>query len=147
MATTLEQYYQIKQQISPKIASGTIPMDQLLGYQELLYRIDVLESSMAFVKSAPVTSDLKAMSFHYQVVDALLTCLAQERQFGVPADEKLKKQRTTALNNLQTVINCFRKQFQSFAPTSPEAYRDAITKMINTILPAWLQYRYTYIPF
>ena len=83
----------------------------------------------------------------YKIVDALFTCLLQERQFGIPADEKLKKQRATALGNLQTVITSFRKQFQSFAPTTPEAYRDAISKMVNTVLPAWLQYRFTYIPF
>ena len=62
-------------------------------------------------------------------------------------DDTLKNQRATALSNLQTVINSFRKQFQSFQPTTPEAYRAAIGKMINTILPAWLQYRFTYIPF
>ena len=147
MATTLEQYYQTKQQLDARMAAGKFTTDQLLGYQELLYRISILESCMTFVKTAPVTADLKAMSFHYQVVDALFICLIQERQFGVPADEKMKAQRATALSNLQTVINCFRKQFQSFAPTSPEAYRDAVSKMINTVLPAWLQYRFTYIPF
>lgn len=147
MATTLEQYNQMKQQLSAKIADGTMTGDQLLGYQELLYRISVLESCMNFVKTAPVTNDMKVMSFHYQVVEALFTCLIQERQFGVPANDALKKQRDTALNNLHTVVNSFRKQFQSFKPATPEAYRAAVTKMVNTILPAWLQYRFTYIPF
>ena len=147
MATTLEQYNQMKQQLSAKIADGTMTGDQLLGYQELLYRISVLESCMNFVKTAPVTNDMKVMSFHYQVVEALFTCLIQERQFGVPANDALKKQRDTALSNLQTVVNSFRKQFQSFNPATPEAYRAAVTKMVNTILPAWLQYRFTYIPF
>lgn len=90
---------------------------------------------------------MNVMSFHYKIVDALFTCMLQERQFGIPADEKLKKQRATALGNLQTVITSFRKQFQSFAPTAPESYRDAVSKMVNTVLPAWLQYRFTYIPF
>ena len=147
MATTLEQYNQMKQQLSAKITDGTMTGDQLLGYQELLYRISVLESCMNFVKTAPVTNDMKVMSFHYQVVEALFTCLIQERQFGVPANDALKKQRDTALSNLQTVVNSFRKQFQSFKPTNPESYRAAITKMVNTILPAWLQYRHTFIPF
>ena len=147
MATTLEQYNQMKQQLSVKIADGTMTGDQLLGYQELLYRISVLESCMNFVKTAPVTNDMKVMSFHYQVVEALFTCLIQERQFGVPANDALKKQRDTALSNLQTVVNSFRKQFQSFKPATPEAYRAAVTKMVNTILPTWLQYRFTYIPF
>lgn len=147
MATTLEQYYQTKQKLSAKMTAGQLNTDQILGYQELLYRISVLESCMVFVKTAPVTADLNAMSFHYQAVNSLMTCLLQERQFGIPADEKLKKQRATALSNLQTVIGCMHKQFQSFAPTAPEAYRTAIGKMIQTILPAWMQYRYTYIPF
>ena len=147
MATTLEQYNQMKQQLSAKIADGTMTVDQLLGYQELLYRISVLESCMNFVKTAPVTNDMKVMSYHYQVVEALFTCLVQERQFGIPADDVVRKQRATALENLQTVVNSFRKQFQSFKPAAPEAYRAAVTKMVNTILPAWLQYRFTYIPF
>ena len=147
MATTLEQYNQMKQQLSAKIADGTMTGDQLLGYQELLYRISVLESCMNFVKTAPVTNDMKVMSYHYQVVEALFTCLVQERQFGIPADDVVRKQRATALENLQTVVNSFRKQFQSFKPAAPEAYRAAVTKMVNTILPAWLQYRFTYIPF
>lgn len=116
MATKLEQYYQTKQQLTARIENGSITVDQLLGYQELLYRISVLESCMNFVKTAPVTNDMKAMSFHYQVVEALLTSLTQERLFGIPADEKLRKQRSTALNNLQTVVTSFRKQFQSFKP-------------------------------
>ena len=147
MATTLDQYYQTKQQLLAKMAEGPFVGDQLLGYQELLYRISVLESCMTLVKTAPVGTDLMAMSFHYQVVEALFTCLIQERQFGVPANDALKKQRDTALQNLQTVVNSFRKQFQSFKPATPEAYRAAVTKMVNTILPAWLQYRFTYIPF
>lgn len=147
MATTLEQYNQMKQQLTAKIADGTMTVDQLLGYQELLYRISVLESCMNFVKTAPVTNDMKVMSYHYQVVEVLFTCLVQERQFGIPADDVVRKQRATALENLQTVVNSFRKQFQSFKPAAPEAYRAAVTKMVNTILPAWLQYRFTYIPF
>ena len=128
--TTLDQYYQTKQQLNAKMADGSFTVDKLLGYQELMYRISVLESCMGFVKTAPVSADLNAMCFHYQVVD-----------------EKLKNQRETARGNLETVVGSFRKQFQSFAPTSPEAYRDAVSRMINTVLPAWLQYRYTYIPF
>ena len=147
MATTLEQYYQTKQQLTAKIAEGKFTNDQLLGYQELMYRISVLESCMMFLKTAPISTDTGVLGFHYKVVDALFTCMLQERQFGIPADEKLKKQRATALENFGTVVTSFRKQFQSFAPSTPEAYKANITRMINAVLPAWLQYRYTYIPF
>lgn len=147
MATTLEQYYQTKQQLNAKMAEGKFSNDQLLGYQELMYRISVLESCMMFLKTAPVSTDTSILGFHYKVVDALFTCMLQERQFGLPADEKVKKQRATALENLQLVINSFRRPFQSFAPNTPEVYRETISKMITTVLPVWLQYRYTYIPF
>lgn len=147
MATILDQYYQTKQQVAPQIEAGNLSYEYVLRYQELLYRISILESCMTFCKTAPVTDDLTAMSFHYQVVDALITCMLQERQFGIPADEKLKKQRSSALNNLQVIVNSFRKQFKGFAPTSPQSYKEAISRMINTILNAWLQYRHTYVPF
>lgn len=147
MATTLEQYYQTKQQLNAKMAEGKFSNDQLLGYQELMYRISVLESCMMFLKTAPVSTDTSILGFHYKVVDALFTCMLQERQFGLPADEKVKKQRATALENLHMVINSFRRPFQSFAPNTPEVYRETISKMITTVLPVWLQYRYTYIPF
>ena len=147
MATTLEQYYQTKQQLNAKMAEGKFTNDQLLGYQELIYRISVLESCMMFLKTAPVSTDTSILGFHYKVVDALFTCMLQERQFGLPADEKVKKQRATALENLQLVINSFRRPFQSFAPNTPEVYRETISKMITTVLPVWLLYRYTYIPF
>ena len=90
---------------------------------------------------------MKAMCFHYQVVDTFFTSMLQERQFGMPADEKARKQRATALDNLTTVITSFRKQFHSFQPTTPEAYKENVSRMINTVLPAWLQYRFTYVPF
>lgn len=147
MATILDQYYQKKQQSLPQIEAGNLSYEDVLHYQELLYRISVLESCMAFCKTAPVTKDVTAMSFHYQVVDALIANMVQERQIGIPADEKLKKQRSAALNNLQVIVASFRNQFRGFAPTTPQSYREAVARMINTILNAWLQYRYTYIPF
>ena len=64
MATTLDLYYQNKQQLNARISENKLTMDQLFGYQELLYRISILESCMNFVKTAPVTADVSAMSYH-----------------------------------------------------------------------------------
>ena len=147
MATTLDQYYQTKQKLTARFAEGKGTPDQLLGYQELMYRISVLESCMIFVKTAPVTTDVKTMCSHYELVNFLFTCMLQERKFGLPANDKVQNQRDTALSNLNTVITSFRKQFHNFAPSTPEAYKENVTRMINTVLPAWLQYRFTYVPF
>ena len=145
MATLLEDYNQKKASVFQQVIRGSFPVDQLLQYQELLYRIDVLESCLAFVRTSPNTADHRVVGYHYRILDGFLTCLLHERQLGPLADEKLKKQRETALSNLQTVIFTFRKKFQSFAPTNPEAYRNEIQSMINTILPAWISYRNTYV--
>ena len=44
MATVLEQYNDLKGRISAQIAAGQFPPEQMLQYQEMLYRIDVLET-------------------------------------------------------------------------------------------------------
>lgn len=145
MATLLEEYNQKRASLFEQVIRGSYPVDQLLAYQELLYRIDVLESCLAFVRTAPITPDSRILGYHYRVLDCFLTCILQERQFGPPADEKQHKQRQTAQSNLNTVINTFRKRFQSFAPTNQNAYSNEIQTMINTILPAWISYRNTYV--
>ena len=46
MATVLEQYNDLKGRISAQIAAGQFPPEQMLQYQEMLYRIDVLENCL-----------------------------------------------------------------------------------------------------
>jgi hypothetical protein len=145
MATILEQYTGLKEKISTQIASGNFPYNQMLQYQEMLYRIDVLETCMAFVKTAPVTMDQRVLSTHYQMLDAFLMCMLQERKIGQPGDETVRKQRETAYTNFQTVVNTFRKQFSSFRPGNQDTYRNTIQNMVSTILPAWMSYRNTYV--
>lgn len=145
MATLLEEYNRKKASVFEQIIQGSFPVDQLLQYQELLYRIDVLESCLAFSRTAPTSADHRIVGYHYRILDSFLVCIIQERQLGHLADEKLKKQRETALSNLQTVVSTFRKRFQSFAPTHQDAYLHEVQTMINTILPAWISYRNTYV--
>lgn len=145
MATILEHYLGIREHISPQIASGNFPPEQMLQHQELLYRIDVLETCMAFAKTAPVTMDQRVLSYHYQMLDAFIQALLQERRIGLPGDEKIKSQRECAHTNFNTVVTTFRKQFSSFKPANLDTYRTTIQSMINTILPAWMSYRNTYV--
>lgn len=144
MATILEQYHIYRKQAESQIAAGQFRTEQLLMLQELQYRINVLESCMNFCRTAPVTMDQRELGYHYRIVDAFIMSLLQERRIGVPADDKLRQQRETALHNFQTIAGTFRKGFQSFNPAAPDSYKTSISKMINTILPAWLQFRNTY---
>lgn len=145
MASVLQKYTDMKSRLSTQITAGQLPPEQMLQYQELLYRIDVLESLMAFGKTAPVTMDQRILIYHYQMLDAFIICLLQERRFGQPGDEKVKQQRECAYGNLNSVVTNCRKQFSSFNPVAQDTYRGAVQNMINTILPAWVSYRNTYV--
>ena len=126
MATLLEKYTDLRTGLVEKVMNGVLPLDKVLVYQEILYRIDVLESCQLFVKTAPVTTDTKVLAYHYQMWDVYIYHMLTDHKFG------------------QVVNNC-RKQFSSFKPTTAELYKQSINTLITTVLPAWVQYRETYI--
>lgn len=144
MATILDGYRRIQGELMEQAVAGAMPPQELLQFQELMYRTNILETCMCLCKSAPVTKDIKVLVYHYKIVDAYLMCMMKERLVGEPADEKKKEQRATALGNLQMVIQNFRKRFSSFAPATQEQYKQEITGMINAVLPVWIQYRDCY---
>ena len=96
MATWLNDYKNRKLSLEPLLQRGKMSVQELLVYQELLYRIQILETCQSLCKTAPVSTDMKELLGHYQLVDAVLHCAAKERKFGAPADEKGKAQRKTA---------------------------------------------------
>lgn len=145
MAKILDVYVQKKQASMDKALQGAMNAGEQMVFQELIYRINVLESCMCLCKSAPVGPDLQQMMYHYQIVDAYWQCMMVDHRFGNPANDKIKAQRQTALRNLETIIQDTRAGFSSCAPTSEGAYRTAILKAVNTVLPAWLQFRDTYV--
>lgn len=145
MATILEQYFAKKQELCSQIKAESLPMDSLTIFQELNYRICVLETLKAFCVTAPVTMDTKVMGYHYQVVDAYIKFLGAERKFGPKADEAGQKKRETAAAALERVVQDGRKRFASFNANSQDQYKNCIGSLINTVLPVWLQYRNTYI--
>jgi len=120
--------------------------DQIWRQQELLYRIEVLETCQMFVKTAPNSVALNVLVSHYQMVDGYIQNLVFERRYGYASNEEIKKQRDTAYDSLNLVIESYRKHFGSFAPENDTGrYRKAITDVIQTVLPTWIQYRQTYI--
>ena len=145
MATWLNEYNNLKDEIKKQLGNGTASLEQLMQYQELLYRIEVLGASQAFCQTAPITTDVSVLSSHYQLVDAYIQCLTKERRMGRPADQTLKAKRQTASETFDKVVLDCRKRFSSFAPTDQNQYRKCLSSLINTILPVWLQLRNTYI--
>lgn len=145
MASVLDQYKLRQSAWDAQIGAGQLPLDVLPSVQELNYRIDVIATFQTFCKTAPVTTEGKALSFHYQLVDAYIQLLLGERKFGSRTDEAGMKRRQTAEESVQQVVKTNRKQFSSFKAGAADQYKGALCKLVNTFLPIWLQYRETYI--
>lgn len=145
MATVLENYRNLQNNYRSQIASGNLPLEDNLKMQEVNYRICVLETFESLSKSAPVTTELKVMGYHYQLVDGYVKFVLTERKFGMKTDAEGLKKRETAAVSFEKVVQDGRKRFSSFKPTSGEQYKTAIGSYILTLLPVWMQYRNTYI--
>lgn len=107
----------------------------------------ILETFRSFCRTAPLTTDVKVLGYHYQLVNAYVRFLLNERKFGPKTDEAGQKKRETAYVSLERVVQNGAKQFSSFTASSQDQYKKIISGMINTILPVWIQYRNTYINF
>lgn len=146
MATYLENYVNRKLSLDPLLQAGKMTLQETMVYQELLYRIQVLETCQLLCKTAPVTTDTRELVGHYQLVDAVLFCAGKEHAFGAPVQEKGKAQRKAAGENLAKIVADCRKRFSSFQAKSPEQYRQSVSAMVGTVLVAWVQLRNTYVP-
>lgn len=145
MATLLDQYREKQNRFRSQIAENSLPLEDLLVMQELNYRICVLETFQSFCKSAPITMDTKVMGYHFQMVDAYVRFILNERKFGLKADAEGQKRRETARESLERVVQDGRKLFTSFSAGTQEQYKKSISSFSNAILPVWMQYRNTYV--
>ncbi len=146
MATVLENYYNLRNEVDQRIAKGGAPANAVWWHGEIVYRISVLETCQMFCKTAPVTMEAQILQGHYKMLDAYVQCLALERRYGPNRGPDTQKERDAAQNNLGRVIEDYRKRFSSFAPTAPDSYNREIDRVIKTLLPAWLQFRNTFVP-
>ena len=140
--TLLERYYMARHDFENGSKSAPPPPARLWVYQELLYRIQLLDAMQLIAKAAPLSIDMKQLSPHFQVVNRILENIRTERFLKSPAAETQKQQQAAA-ESLNSVIGEFRKRFSSYAPASAEQYQKDIQRSIATILPAWIQYRNT----
>ena len=145
MANILSEYVARHEDMKLKIAGNELPMESVVQYQELNYRVDVLETCKALTIVAPVTTDTKKMGFHFQLTDKVISALTSEHKFGPTVNDEGKKKREAALSALERVIKDGRKRFCSFNATSEDQYKIAITNFIGAVLNVWVQYRNTYI--
>jgi len=141
--TILERYWKIRLDFTDS-QNETMPVPaQLWNFQELLYRIEVLEVLKQLAAAVPLSDDMKVLTPHYKVVDAYIENLKTDRCYPAAFNEDHKKQRETAHASLCAVIGDYRKRYGKYAPQSPEQYQKDIGRTIGTVLPAWIQYRNT----
>jgi hypothetical protein len=146
MATLLENYYDRTNKFDSNILATIPGLEQVLQQQELFYRISVLEACQMFIKTSPKSADTKDLLWHYRILDAYFQNLIVERRFSDCTNEIMQKLRNTAHGNLLKVIEDYRKRFGSFKPGDDvDCYRKAISRVIQTVIPVWIQYRQTYI--
>ena len=145
MASYLEECANRKISLAPLVKAGKMTFQDTMVYQELLYRIQVLETCKMLCKTAPVTTDTRTLISHYQLVDAVLFCAGKEHAFGAPVQEQGKARRKAAGENLAKIVADCRKRFSSFQAKSPEQYRQSVSAMIGAVLVAWVQLRNTYV--
>ena len=67
MATWLNDYKNRKLSLEPLLQRGKMTVQELLVYQELLYRIQILETCQSLCKTAPVSADMKELLGHSNV--------------------------------------------------------------------------------
>lgn len=145
MATMLSQLMQKQAEIKEQISENSLPLDELLAMQEINYRINVLETFLSLVKTAPLSSDTKVLVHHYNIFDVCLRYLLKDHKIGSPTDDNGRKRRETAEKAVLDVIIANQKKFTSFIAESQDHYKRCISEYANTVLPVWLQFRDTFV--
>ena len=141
--TLLENYKLQKDGAAEYMKKSKLSLQHVWYYQELAYRISVLEVFQTFLLAAPESVDTKILVPHFQLYEAYVLCLLNERKIGRTDNEDLVKQQQTALGNLQRIYESNKSKFSRYAPRSADQYHGDIENFTNTILPAWIQYRNT----
>ncbi len=141
----IDQYRELNGKFEEKLSAGKLAPEELCTFQELKYRICILETLRILCISAPVSTDTRMLTSHYQVVSAYLRFMSTERKLGTKADEDGLKKREAAAGSLERVMTDWAKRFGSFKPNTPELYKSQVTEYINAVLTVWIQYRNTYI--
>ena len=143
--TMLEHYIDQKTSAMTIMREKAPNLPQAWYFQELVYRIGVLETIQAYTKSAPFSADAKVLATHYQLFEAYLLSLISERKVTMATQKEVKEMQETALKNMNVIFTSDKARFAHYAPRTPEQYQTDIERFANTFLPAWVQYRNTLV--
>ena len=146
MATVLSNYQTLRSQVEERMRTVDTTPEMLWWYGELTYRIGVLETLQAYNNAAPPVMDPIPLQGHYRMLDAFIESLTLDRRYGPDRGPDTQKEREAASQSLNWVVQDYRKRFSSFKPTTAESYWSEVSRVIRSVLPAWLQVRDSYVP-
>lgn len=145
MASLLSVYKKKLAELDSQITANSLPLDSIAIFQELKYRVEVLETLRMFAATAPITLEGKVMAYHFCFVNVYINFLLDERKAGTKTDENGKKKRETAKKILNDVVEAGRKKFSCYKPNSSDSYKKSIDELFSTVIPVWIQYRDLFI--
>ena len=146
MATVLERYQTLRFQIGERMQTEVITPDMLWRYGELNFRISVLETLQAYLGAAPLVVERPRLEQHYMMLNAYIQSMMMDRKYGPVRGDGMKEEREAAERSLAQVVQDYRTRLSSFNPQNEESYRSEVSRIIKTVLPAWLQMRDTFVP-
>ena len=142
----IEQYQKSGQLLEEQLLGGECPVKKVMDVQELKYRISVLSTMRTFENSAPIGGEIKDVKYHFCVLTKFVGFLIAERRTGRKVDEAGQKKRETALEVLENIFESKKEEFEeSDFEEKAGSYAKFVQGFLCTIVPAWAQYRDTYV--
>ena len=142
--TIMQLYTELYEEYQRQVEETELPLKKLLEYQELKYRIFVIDTFRSFERIIPLTDDKKEIQRHYYVVSKFIRSLLTEHKYGTKTDETGMKVRETAERALLKVVSDGERRFKSLAIQFQQYYK-SIYEYFQTVLIVWTQYREAYI--
>lgn len=140
----LQDYVVLKNELEDRM-DGTLAVNYLLDYQEVAYRVCVLETLKTFSESVPDAEDEKVINYYGKALAAFLKGLADDHKFAPKANQETLKKRETAAKALCSVCDDVGKKIVAYKPSDRKEYQKDIAKMIKPVTIVWAQYRNTLV--
>ena len=142
----IEQYQKSGQLLEEQLLGGECSLKKVVDVQELKYRVSVLSTMRTFEYSAPIGGETEDINFHFRILTKFVGLLIAERRTGRKVDEAGQKKRETALEVLENIFESKKEEFEEFDfEDQAGSYAKFVQGFLCTIVPAWAQYRDTYV--
>ncbi len=142
----IEQYQKSGKLLEEQLLDGKCSLKKVVDVQELKYRISVLSTMRTFENSAPIGGTLEDINFHFRILTKFVAFLIEERRMGKKTDATGQKKRETALEVLENIFESKKSEFEEYDfEEKADSYMKFVQSILCCIVPAWAQYRDTYI--